>query len=49
MDIELDKKGDSLKIVIDGNIDTDGFLFQPAFFQFDFYFVGHIFGAPHFG
>jgi anti-anti-sigma factor len=24
MDIELDKKGDSLKIVIDGNIDTDG-------------------------
>jgi anti-anti-sigma factor len=24
MDIELDKKGDSLRIVIDGNIDTDG-------------------------
>jgi anti-anti-sigma factor len=24
MDIELDKKGDSLKIVVDGNIDTDG-------------------------
>ena len=24
MDIELDKKGDTLKIVIDGNIDTDG-------------------------
>jgi anti-sigma B factor antagonist len=24
MDIELDKKGDSLKILIDGNIDTDG-------------------------
>jgi anti-anti-sigma factor len=24
MDIELDKKGDFLKIVIDGNIDTDG-------------------------
>lgn len=24
MDIELDRKGDSLRIVIDGNIDTDG-------------------------
>jgi Anti-anti-sigma regulatory factor (antagonist of anti-sigma factor) len=24
MDIELDKKGDTLTIVIDGNIDTDG-------------------------
>jgi anti-sigma B factor antagonist len=24
MDIELDRNGDSLKIVIDGNIDTDG-------------------------
>jgi anti-anti-sigma factor len=24
MDIELDKKGDTLKILIDGNIDTDG-------------------------
>ena len=24
MDIELDKKGDALRIVIDGNIDTDG-------------------------
>jgi anti-anti-sigma factor len=24
MDIELDKKGDTLKIIIDGNIDTDG-------------------------
>jgi anti-sigma B factor antagonist len=24
MDIELDKKGDALKIIIDGNIDTDG-------------------------
>jgi anti-anti-sigma factor len=24
MDIELDKKGDALTIIIDGNIDTDG-------------------------
>jgi anti-sigma B factor antagonist len=24
MDIELDRKGDTLKILIDGNIDTDG-------------------------
>jgi len=24
MDIELEKKGDTLKILIDGNIDTDG-------------------------
>jgi anti-sigma B factor antagonist len=24
MDIELERKGDSIKVVIDGNIDTDG-------------------------